>query len=221
MREKTIKIYYLHLGDNIPFYVGKTKDSLNVRLKNHRRVKKLECFIEEIESVENKNWKFWESYWIEQFKSWGFNLTNKNNGGGGLNKHSPISRSKLIDSLKKVKRTEEWRKNLSLSLMGKKKNMPSNYGEIISNAKKGIPNPKLKKVRLGKPHPKSSYVILCFNLNGDFIKEYPSSKEAGKDINKHPQSIRDAASGIQKTAYGFIWKYKKDFINSNYEKRYS
>ena len=27
------------------------------------------------------NWQFWETYWIAQFKNWGFNLTNLTSGG--------------------------------------------------------------------------------------------------------------------------------------------
>ena len=30
-----VRIYYLYKGDNIPFYIGKTKDSLNKRVYSH------------------------------------------------------------------------------------------------------------------------------------------------------------------------------------------
>lgn len=77
-----ISIYYLHKGDNIPFYIGKT-NNLSIRLYNHKHTYGIETLIEEIDLVEGKEWKFWECYWVEQFKNWGFNLENKNNGGGG------------------------------------------------------------------------------------------------------------------------------------------
>jgi hypothetical protein len=83
MKYETTYIYYLHKGDNIPFYVGK---SINVKLHRSYQHKKRfgkDTIIEILDEVDTKNWKFWECYWIEQFKQWGFNLLNKNNGGNG------------------------------------------------------------------------------------------------------------------------------------------
>lgn len=37
-----------------------------------------------IDEVACDDWQFWESYWIEQFKIWGFSLTNGTTGGEGL-----------------------------------------------------------------------------------------------------------------------------------------
>lgn len=37
-----------------------------------------------IDEVLFDDWQFWESYWIEQFKSWGFRLTNGTSGGEGF-----------------------------------------------------------------------------------------------------------------------------------------
>jgi len=37
-----------------------------------------------LDEVPEDEWKFWEIYWISQVKQWGFDLTNGNNGGGGL-----------------------------------------------------------------------------------------------------------------------------------------
>ena len=40
-----------------------------------------------IDEVFVDDWRFWESYWIEQFKAWGFKLTNSTKGGdGGITK---------------------------------------------------------------------------------------------------------------------------------------
>ncbi|MCP5034738.1 MAG: GIY-YIG nuclease family protein, partial [Actinomycetia bacterium] len=43
-------IYYLHKGDNIPFYVGKTKNLKN-RISGHRVKYGLDTIIEELEAV--------------------------------------------------------------------------------------------------------------------------------------------------------------------------
>lgn len=56
-----VRIYYLHKGDNIPFYVGKTKDSLSKRVYNHIKKYGINTQIEELDLVPNNNWKFWES----------------------------------------------------------------------------------------------------------------------------------------------------------------
>ena len=79
----TIHIYFLHNGDNIPFYVGKT-NNVRTRQTNHRGKKKNQNIkLEILDEVREDEWKLWECYWIEQFKQWGFKLENKNNGGGG------------------------------------------------------------------------------------------------------------------------------------------
>lgn len=207
--KQKINIYYLHKNNNIPFYIGKTKNNLKIRIKSHKRKFGADIQIKLIEQVDSEDWKFWESYWIEQFQQWGFILENKNQGGGGCISHSSKSKSIISDKLKQREYKQEWKENLSKSIKGKKRNMPDNYGEIISKAKKGIPNPKLREARLGKPHPKKSWKILCFDLNNKYIKSYNSAKEAGVDLDKKPGSIRDAASGRQKTAYGYIWRYEK------------
>jgi hypothetical protein len=52
--------------------------------------------------------------------------------------------------------------------------------------------------------------IIQYSLNGQLIKEWDNSKEAAKSLNKHFSPIRKCARGIQDSAYGFVWKYKKD-----------
>ena len=62
--------------------------------------------------------------------------------------------------------------------------------------------------------PPSSYKnirqsILQYDLEGNFIKEYESAQQAGREINKNGNSISDCLNKKQKTAFGFIWKYKE------------
>ena len=47
------------------------------------RKKKLKPIIDIIDIVPIKDWTFWETYWISQFKTWGFDLINYTNGGEG------------------------------------------------------------------------------------------------------------------------------------------
>lgn len=204
----TTYIYFLHKGDNIPFYIGKTNNPIT-RLKNHKKTKNnSSLLLEIIEEVDIIKWKFWESYWISQFLTWGFELENKNGGGGGNSYLKESSKDLIRVKLKARKYLPEWGEKCSIVSRGKSKNMPSNYGEIISKAKKGIPNPKLSKSRTGQPHPKSSKFILQLDLNGVIIKEWESSKEASQVLKINSNNIRACARKEQKSCGGFIWKYK-------------
>ena len=49
--------------------------------------------------------------------------------------------------------------------------------------------------------------ILQFDLNGNFIKEWESIKKAKDWLGKG--DIHSCCIGKQKTAGGFVWKYKK------------
>ena len=60
----------------------------------------------------------------------------------------------------------------------------SNYGTIIDRRKKPI---------------------LQYDLDGNFIREWPSATDVGKEVRVN---IVHCLSGKQKTAYGYIWKYK-------------
>ena len=47
--------------------------------------------------------------------------------------------------------------------------------------------------------------ILQYDLDGNFIREWPSATDVGKEVQSH---ICDCAKGKLHTAYGYIWKYK-------------
>ena len=64
---------------------------------------------------------------------------------------------------------------------------------------------KMSQSSLGKnKRPKKP--VLQYDLQGNFIREWPSIKEAVKQTNI--VSIGDCARGKQKTAGNFIWKFK-------------
>ena len=51
--------------------------------------------------------------------------------------------------------------------------------------------------------------VLQFDLNNNFIKEFPSVSEAARQIHALPSGITQACQQKIKTYYNFIWKYKK------------
>ena len=69
------------------------------------------------------------------------------------------------------------------------------YGTHIENVKKRVTEVKGTKV-------------LQFDLQGNFIAEYPSQREAERLLKYSRDSIGKVCRGKVKTAYGFIWRYK-------------
>lgn len=99
LKQTKIYIYFLEKNNNV-FYVGKTKNPKR-REYDWKREFGEDINFNLVDETENdkKIWKFWENYWIQQFKQWGFNLVNQNEGGGGLDKHS----DKTIEKIKSKK----------------------------------------------------------------------------------------------------------------------
>ena len=48
--------------------------------------------------------------------------------------------------------------------------------------------------------------ILQYDLNGNFIREWPSATDVGREVKAH---ICHCLKGKLHTAYGYIWKYKE------------
>ena len=49
--------------------------------------------------------------------------------------------------------------------------------------------------------------ILQYDLNGNFIREWPSATDVGKEVQAN---IVNCLKGKVKTAYGYTWKYKNE-----------
>lgn len=199
MKEITY-IYYLHYGDNIPMYVGKSTRP-KTRMHPHRK-KFGNVEMEIIDNVKTSEWKKWEIYYISYYKSLGYILENKNNGGGGSTIQSKEQVENRVSKTKGKKRTLQQRKNISKGLKGIVFSEERN--KKIGDAQRGIPQPKSKETiaKLKKP-------ILQYDKQNNFIKEWESAKDAG-DYYGSDTTIQNALKQRRcKTAYGFVWKYKK------------
>jgi hypothetical protein len=188
------KIYYLHLGDNVPFYVGKTKNEY-YRLANHKKTFGDNIHIKIISEV--LNWRKWEKYYIEKFKNQGYSLQNKNNGGGG-----PEEWTK--ESIQKIKSHPTRGKKISKSNKGKSK---SHKGKPFTKEHKQ----KIKQTREFLKTRKNTWQnipVIQYDLKGNFIKEWYSQIEATKYLNKTGDGVGACCRGKQKSAYGFVWKFK-------------
>ena len=183
------KIYYLHQGDNIPFYVGKTNLSLNKRLNTHKR-KFNNVFIELIEEVNIQEWKTWECFWIEQFRQWGFKLKNKNKGGGGSTKWT-------LEQKENKNRREKLSKSLKGKNLGKKPRLGKKQSLIsktkMSMAHKGVP--------LSQEHKQSiSKAMGGHSKNNEWRKNLSIAGMNRKHTEEEKQKISQSHKGKKKSA---------------------
>lgn len=71
-----------------------------------------------------------------------------------------------------------------------------NYGTHNERISKAMTNGKLSKP------------VLQFSKSGEFIREWPSTRECGRN-GFNQGEVSKCCNGKRKTAYGFIWKYKE------------
>lgn len=142
-----ISIYLIEGIENSPYkvYIGKTKNPNSRKAHHYQKYGKNITYsiIDTIDSLKREDWEPLESYWIEQFKQWGFKVLNKNNGGGG-----PIYK------------TLKSRQKQSISLKGRSK--PLNHGYNVSKANKGKPkhnNESKHKISVKNSHPQP--IVVC------------------------------------------------------------
>ena len=72
--------------------------------------------------------------------------------------------------------------------------------------------------RLGKDNH-ASIKVYQYTLDGCYVNEYNSIREAALAVNGNEQSIGDAASGNYKSSSGFQWKKEKFDVISSISKR--
>jgi hypothetical protein len=223
-----IYIYYLH-KNNVPFYVGKAID-VRRRLNKHKIDKGENISLVVIDEVSQNEWRFWESYWIYQFKCWGFILENKNSGGGGStswDEKQKKSHSMLYteDVINKIITPE---RNQKISNTLKRRDHSQYYTPDIRNKMSA----NMKGSHLGpftdehidnlkQAKRESSKRVLQYDLNGVYIREWKSKGEASDYIRSVepraigqniPSQIKDCCLGRMISCWGFIWRFKDEFI---------
>jgi len=202
-------IYYLHKEDNIPFYIGKTNNPNN-RKNVHKN--KLKCNIElvVIDEAVGEEWRQLEEFYIQLFRSWGFILTNGFKGGGGASywtdeqKYNPIRQNKL--SKPKPKGFgDKIKNNRDHKAAGQKAAISNQKHYIIGSSR----NQKISQKLKGRKVDWTGNNIIQLDLNSNIIREWPSIRQAGLELaNTSGETIRKCLIGLQKTAYGYKWKYK-------------
>lgn len=61
----------------------------------------------------------------------------------------------------------------------------------------------------GRRLEKNSKKVFQYDLDKNFIKEYPSTREAGRQNNLDARRISECCLGKKKMTGGYIWKYTK------------
>jgi len=200
---------YILEKNGVPFYVGKANDIIRRKHKHHQTYGN-DIILTVIDKV--IDWKYWEEYWIEQFKAWGFTLLNQNKGGGGPEQYTEEQKQKM-----RKPRKEGTGAKISKILKG---NHTQYYTESVrQKISKGnkIPKPfsDEHKQNMGIAKRKQATPVLQYDLNDNLIIEWESKGQAAKWIKEQTgktsnitSQIKDCILGRQKTAYGFKWKYK-------------
>ena len=107
-------------------------------------------------------------------------------------------------AFKGKKHTEETRKKMSenhYDCSGEKNPM---FGKHFSEETKR----KMRVAKIGKPNLKLSKKVLQFTLDGEFVKEWPSAAECGRN-GFNSSKICLCCQGKRKSHKGYIWKYKE------------
>ena len=151
-----------------------------------------------------------EDIWI------GANCSKISDKKGGMNMRDAFSPKHSEETKKLMSKVRKGK----LNTWNKGKPMSQKQKELLSKIKKAknykvSDEVKLKISLTTKGRKKSEewksklcIPILQFSLNNEFIKEWKSAKEIGLNFNVDSTSFIQCCKHKQKTAYGFIWKYK-------------
>ena len=122
-------------------------------------------------------------------------------GGGPKSKETKLKQSisqKLNLSQPKIKEKRKINCKIAANKPGVQEQAVTNTDWVMReiNRLKSMDYSKLKKS------------VLQFDLQGIFIKEWDGFIDIKKELNYDQSTIRKCCKDLQKTAYGFKWKYK-------------
>tara|TARA_B110000211_G_C13858585_1_gene455445 strand:+ start:83 stop:709 length:627 start_codon:yes stop_codon:yes gene_type:complete len=158
-------------------------------IKNHEFKVLEECTLEELVDK--------EIFYIEKYNSVekGLNISRGGNYFGETN----LGKKHKMSTIVKMK--DWWGKN----------KQPRSMETIQKISKTKLENPRtttkemIENFRTISPHKKP---IIQYGLDGEFINSFNSINEAARELNIRNDGISACLRQKQKTAYGFIWKYK-------------
>lgn len=188
---------------------------------NSLRKDGLKPILQIIDVVPIEEWIFWETYWISQIKTWGFNLINYTQGGDGCTFGNQTSFKKGNITWNTGTAKLLVCKNCNKEFSSKNTNGAFSYRMFCSEEckkhqysphegcfnKNHIPWNK-SKFGYALTGAKTAKPVLQYDLEGNFIREFKSAKEAGLLLNCTYLNIQHVCNGKNKTAKNYKWKYK-------------
>lgn len=178
----------------------------------------LKPIMEIIEIVPIEEWIFWERYWISQFKTWGFDLTNHKDGGDGPTfgnrtsfkyGHIPWNKNKGNIKICKICSSEfksqlsSGRNTCSKPCSTKLKKETPNKGRFSKNK---VPWNKGKKGLKLRP---DKNVHQYSKDKQKFIKTWKTAKEASIILKINEDGIGQCSRNKSKSSGNFWWTYIK------------
>lgn len=94
--------------------------------------------------------------------------------------------------------SDEWKNNISLGISGANNWFFGRFGDK---------HPMFGKLLEKSPRAK---IVLQFDINNNFIKEWSCAKLAADELGLHRSGICVTCKGKTLTCGGFIWKYKEN-----------
>lgn len=237
---ETVSIYLLHDDHNCA-YVGKAanptkrfkehlwkskKKTKKVNWINNRKANGETIHFTILDSVPEKDWRFWERHYISLITSWGFNMKNSDEGGVGCSRQSDATKNKISMALTGKPHGKLDKSIYMYSIQG---DFIKEYRPIISVEKDGFcrvgvvrasKNPanrtslgyrwsitKVEKINPISDHNKLK--VVRTDLNGNNPVVYDSLKIKGFSDSK----ICNCCKGVRKSHRGFKWAYLSDYKN--------
>jgi group I intron endonuclease len=207
-----------------PKYVGQTTRTLSKRLKEHKykieesntyknnwlkKLRKKKCIddlsIFKLGEYPIKKINEMEEYWITFFNIQNIKLTNTilKGGFGGYREYNVEANKRRSEKLKGIKRkpmSQKQKDQISEFWIGNKNRLNKPHTQEtkdkISKTKKGTIPHNIKKIKQ-------------FTKDGEFIKEWESSAQAGRELKMSQGNISMVANNKRKSAGGFLWKWSK------------
>ena len=207
-------------------YIGQSWD-INKRKKDHRNSKEkthlansikkhgfenhlFEVVHELPNDVEQNILDTYEQLYIDSYRDCGIVLMNLREGGS-RGKHSDESRAKHSRSMQGVgkgrKQSKEWINKRASTQVGNKNWLGKSHSHETKK--------KMRMAAIGKPKFYNRIQVVQLSLDGEFIKEWSSAKEAGISLNVFRQNIANVCKGHYSQTGGFKWMYKSVYQSIN------
>lgn len=159
----------------------------------------------EFSNEENLNDR--EKYWIDFYKSYDSNFGyNKTFGGDGLIATEEI-KLKISNSLTGIQHSDKRKLNQSNSHKGKTLSDETKIKQSNSQKIRFKNNDEIIKHRVAM----SKESIIQLELDGTFVREFASIREAERITKIHSSTISRVCKNTRKSAGNFLWMYKKDY----------